>query len=236
MKKTASPLKHERELRDGSQGERIQHGSASGRTTIRTLTAVREASSRPRSRIGRCPDWPGAQQTGDRARNLLRRDRQLRAARGVVQARPECHCELGLSPGGTFKSSVRAFGAIRSSCHSASPGASCRIGCGFATCSGVFPVACRRLRGRASSERASERATRTQRGIRVPASERVRGLGDEVPGYNKLAGDGNRTRLAGLGSQNITTMLRPPTQDPYHTQFAFRLPHAQILHGLAPFV
>ena len=43
----------------------------------------------------------------------------------------------------------------------------------------------------------------------VPASDCVRGLGTKSPDQDWIAGYGDRTRLAGLGSQSITTMLSP---------------------------
>ena len=60
-----------------------------------------------------------------------------------------------------------------------------------------------------SGER-SDAAHRSGAGIEgVPASDGVRGLGTKSPDQNWIAGYGNRTRLAGLGSQSITTMLSP---------------------------
>jgi hypothetical protein len=41
------------------------------------------------------------------------------------------------------------------------------------------------------------------------ARERVGGPRGEAPGIIRKAGYGNRTRLTGLGSQDITTMLSP---------------------------
>jgi len=44
----------------------------------------------------------------------------------------------------------------------------------------------------------------------APASDCVRGLGTKSPDQDWIAGYGDRTRLTGLGSQDITTMLSPP--------------------------
>ena len=57
----------------------------------------------------------------------------------------------------------------------------------------------------------------------APASDCVRGLGTKSPDQDWIAGYGDRTRLTGLGSQDITTMLSPRNA-PYSRRALCRSP------------